>query len=177
MNDTTLPKPRFGAVTMQGPTAQLIAGVLPTAADHRAEEPSTPSTPSRKAARPRTSRASAADSAATYIYPGVREEIRLAAIDLAKQLHRTIADLVILGTELPLSYGIEQEPGAPTGLPLSKPRSAQTGLNTWQVRVTGGQKAWLEDKAARCNAVSLRQYTGAALTAYVQAHSNGGQQQ
>jgi hypothetical protein len=128
----------------------------------RAPQVSQKRTPAKAPRAPRT-------AAAQYIYAGVPDAVRQAAPGLAREAKRTIGDLVVLGTQLDLAYGVA-EPELPSELPIGRPRSAAPNLATMQIRVSAEQRRWLEEQAQAAGAVSLRQYVGAALTAYVTAH-------
>jgi len=167
--------PRFGAVDglLDGP------GVLddPFSMDglgigrFKPKEPSVAPPPKASSAtsspKPRTKAVKALGT--SFIFAGVDQDTRTLAPRLAKLAHRTLADLVLLGTQLELSYGIA-EPDNNPGLPLGKVRAAASNLGDIQFRVSVAQKQWLEAAAKEAGAVSLRQFTGAALTAYVAQH-------
>lgn len=182
---TTPATPRFGAVAdliggQPDELSAIIAARQQPAPSNETPEVATPAAPVRpqatapRAAKtakaPATPRGSMPTAGATFIYPGVPDHVRHAAPQLARDAKRSVGDLVVLGTQLDLPYGLADVDDH-HDLPIGKPRAAEPNLTTMQVRVTAAQRAWLEEKAAEQGAVSLRQYAGAALTAYVEAHA------
>lgn len=108
----------------------------------------------------------------TRVYVGVPADVRRAAPQLAAQSGRTVADLLILGTQLDLPYGTTPKEDLPEGLPVGKRRPIEQQLTNLGVRITPDQHKWLTAKVEEVGAPSLRQYAGGALTAYVRKHGN-----
>lgn len=165
--------PRFGSASFGSPTAALMSGI-PLAPPAPAPVIAAPETKTDQSAKPRTRKPREAQptpaNASTRIWVGVPTDVHENAVSVARSLHRTLGDLVILGTQLELSYGLADDTPVPADLPLSKARPTTTGLVTLQVRLSAKQSEWLTNKAREAGATSMRQYAGAALTAYVRSH-------
>lgn len=172
MNDAanTQAQARFGTAGF-GPTSLLMAQQVPPSPQPHISAPAPTQTRSKSRRTPDQPAAPAA-SGRTRLGVGVPADVFERANDVARQHQRTLADLVILGTELELAYGLAPDDAVATDLPIGKPRAAQTGLATMQVRMTAEQLEWLTSRAKQAKAVSLRQYAGAALTAYVRKHTS-----
>lgn len=171
--------PRFGSVgnMISGKPDDLDAMLTPAQpqtpapAPARSTAPSATKTPKPRATAPAPARSSAEPAgSSTMVYAGVPDHVRQKAPLLAKAAKRSVADLIILGTRLDLPYGIAVV-DQPDDLPIGKPREAEPNLITMQIRLSAAQRAWLEQQAESAGAVSMRQYLGAALTAYVEANT------
>lgn len=167
MNDAT--KPRFGSTEGLFSGSEAVPDEdLP--ATRQPRSPAAPSTesPSEPTARPARKSAKPARRQ-HFVYAAVSSEVRALAPRIAARTEKTVADLVVLGVELLQDDAFMDEPAVIDGPPLSRP-SSRPDLADMQIRVTPAQRDWIEAARSKQRGVSLRRFSGAALTAYVRTH-------